>query len=214
MIKSNKTLIAVDGPAATGKGSLARKLAQQLDLEYIDTGKLYRKLATQYHKIIRQELSDQSIIDILSSEHSGNLSSDHIGIQASALARNHKIRKMVTEISRKMAHESKNGAILDGRDVGSTILPDANCKLYITAKPFIRAERRFKELKKARRIAYKQILFKLIQRDIRDSHRTHSPLQKTEDASIIDNSFMNLEETLLLAQNIIRKKCPGCSSSI
>ena len=190
--------IAIDGPAASGKGTIARKLATHLELPYLDTGKLYRALA---FLALEQKaaLEDEKQLAQLASSLDMNafedteLRSANVGEAASQIAALEGVRAALLTYQRDFASQ-KGGAILDGRDIGSFILPDADVKLFITASPEIRAERRLKELlAKGENTDFATVLHDIKVRDERDCTRKTAPLIKMEDAHLIDTTNLGIE---------------------
>ena len=214
--------IAIDGTAASGKGTLARRLAHNLACDYLDTGLLYRAVAL---KASRQKLSSlgdnlkeqsqkETIIKltsiafslVLPISDSPDLRSQKISSLAAMVASLPEIRQALAEKQRSFANSppSNKGAILDGRDIGSVILPEADFKFFIDAKPEIRAKRRFVELKDTNSNQTQEtILQDLIGRDKRDSTRQIAPLKRLSDAFFIDSSLLNADEVLQIALNYI-----------
>jgi len=154
MDNTQKLIISIDGPAASGKGSLAKKLAEQLKYDFLDTGALYRRVAL---KALKKDLdiTDKNAIITAAHELSTKLSdkyedsalrSDKVGSTASKIAQIQEIRDILIDFQRNFAKKSQKGAVLDGRDIGTVICPDADIKFYITASVEKRAERRYKEL--------------------------------------------------------------------
>lgn len=197
-------VIAVDGPAASGKGTLARRLASHLGLAHLDTGRLYRAVAL---KLI-QEGSDGSNVGgaleiarnlTLADINSPALQTEEVGRTASQIAAIGEVRKALFHFQRDFA-ASKTGAVLDGRDIGTVICPDAHIKFFITASVESRAERRFKELQsKGFAVIYENIVKDLQERDARDRNRTVAPLAIANDAIKLDTSLLDADEVFLYA---------------
>lgn len=220
----SKPIIAVDGPAASGKGTVARKLAEELNFAYMDTGILYRGVAFE---IIDSGLSikdkrdahaaAQNLIKkITNSSNPGTilgnprLRDDDIGQAASKIAAIPEVREVLNKLQRDFAKNPGNsvdGAILDGRDIGTVICPNADLKLFITAKIEIRTQRRVKELQsKGIGATYGTVLEDMRERDSRDIKRKNAPLTRAADAVIIDNSDLNADETLETALKITKER--------
>lgn len=213
-------IIAIDGPAASGKGTLARKLAKHYNLAYMDTGALYRAVA---HEVLRTGLSIKDKKDALhaakilerSIKHNGPdkalsspaLREDKVGIAASKVATMPEIRAALLDIQRnfaKRAQKTGNGAVLDGRDIGTVIVPNADVKLFVTAQDTVRAERRLKELQsKGRQVTHKQILADMRDRDARDVHTLSAHKAKGYQTTILDTSEMGQDEVFEKATQII-----------
>jgi len=208
-------LIAIDGPSASGKGTLAKRLAKHFAIPYLNTGALYRLLA---FRAINQSLDsnlDNRNIDLLIADLQINeteleneqLFSEEVAKIASLIAKNTKIRKALFDFQRQFALKNKEkygGAVLDGRDTTTVICPDANYKFFVTAAVEIRAKRRFEQLKSQDNSAdYQAILAQLKQRDENDYTRKEAPLKIAEDSIIIDNSNLSIEEGFLKILTLI-----------
>lgn len=193
-------VIAVDGPAASGKGTLARRLAEHFGLVYLDTGKLYRyvayrmlELGYDLEKDINKAIEIAGKIDL---EHllEYPLQIEKVGNAASIISSIPEVRVALINYQRKVA-SSQGGAALDGRDIGTVICPNAGFKFFITADINIRAKRRFKELQRAgKSVIYDEVLKDLEQRDARDKNRKVAPLKPAADAICIDTSQMEPDE--------------------
>ncbi len=207
-------LIAIDGPSASGKGTVAKKLAAQFNLPYLNTGALYRAVAW---RLIVQEISLANFpenIDILTKNidqddlENEELFSEKTGEIASNIAKNPILRQKLVDFQRNFIKNgilNQNGAVLDGRDIASTIMPEANYKFYITADVEIRANRRFKQLsEKGDKVSYDEILAQLQARDDNDKNRANSPLSIDKNAIIIDNGNLNAQETFMKALDLIK----------
>ena len=202
-------IIAIDGTAASGKGTLARKVAAALNCAYLDTGKLYRYIGLS---IVREghDPADeatavnmaQQLKDTLdpSDLDDPELTSDDAGQAASKCAQFQPVRDVLLAFQREFAAnppQGKDGAVLDGRDIGTVICPDADVKLYIDAKTTVRAQRRAKELQsKGISVTYDAVLADMLERDKRDSGRTAAPMKPADDAKILDTSDMSIDEVL------------------
>jgi len=215
--------IAIDGTAASGKGTLAKGLAKKLGYDYLDTGLLYRRLAldiyktglTKFHLINERGFISNAKINMIA-EFTLNLTlppSDHPDLRkqeishlSAVIASIPEIREILFKKQRMFANKppSKAGVILDGRDIGSVILPEAKIKFFIDAKPEIRAKRRYAELKSLSvEIQEETILDDLIKRDKADRTRHVAPLKRVPDAFFIDSSALNADEVLQIALNYI-----------
>jgi len=194
MIMPSPLVIAIDGPAASGKGTLARRLAVHYGLHYLDTGKLYRAVAFWLLQSGQESVLEAiQVAKTLASDALDNplLSSEAVGKKASTVAAIPEVRDALCDFQKKFATQLP-GAVLDGRDIGSVICPQAKVKLFITASLEIRAERRFKELQKREFTAiYKDVLTDLAERDQRDSSRAVSPLVIPEGAVYIDTTTLD-----------------------
>lgn len=194
-------VIAVDGPAASGKGTLARKLAKHFHLPYLDTGKLYRAVGW---KVLEAGKSPQDVAAataaaeaLLPSDiHHQNLLSEQVGNAASIVSAMPEVRQALLEFQRNFALQP-SGSVLDGRDIGTVICPDATVKLFVTASLAARAERRFHELRgHGMSVTLKEVEANLKERDTRDAKRQVAPLAPAEDAWQVDTSEMGVEEVL------------------
>ncbi len=201
-------LIAIDGPAASGKGTLAKKVAEHFDLEYLDTGKIYRALGKKIlDKGFSSENKDMAVelaktINLQDMSQDG-LYNEYIGNAASIVAAIPEVRAELLEFQRKVARSQK-GAVLDGRDIGTVVCPEADFKFYITASIEARAERRYKQLQeKENSIIYQDVFDDLKKRDDRDGGRKVAPLKQASDAIFIDTTNITAEEVLSNILDII-----------
>lgn len=209
-------VIAIDGPAASGKGTLARRLAQALDYACLDTGLLYRAVGMT---VVRAEGSPSDpafaipVAMRLDASHlhdDAALRSDEVGQYASQCSVIPEVRTALLAFQRHFAATppgGKAGAVLDGRDIGTVICPDAPVKLYVTASAEVRAERRMKELAaRGKAISYDEVLADLKARDARDMNRPVAPLKPAPDADILDTSAMTADEAFAAALAKVRAK--------
>ena len=207
-------LIAVDGPAAAGKGTLSRRLAEHFNLARLDTGLIYRTVAK---KVLETKDPENNKIAIeiaqflsLNDLDTNGLRDEAIGTAASKISVIPEVRKILLNFQRNFAKNPPNGkvgAILDGRDIGTVVCPKAEFKLFITASSKIRAERRFKELQDRGKEAIRSaILRDIIDRDERDSIRSVSPLLPARDAQILDTSKLDPDAVFNLALDFISLK--------
>ena len=211
--------IAIDGTAASGKGTLSENLSKKLKLPRLDTGLLYRKLAFMYIKSLKlittQNTIDNSILKSILNDFDVNdlepeiLKQDLYGNLASKIGKldfvRNKLKIVQIEFVENMI-KKKGGCILDGRDIGTEILPNADFKFYIDASIEIRAKRRFKQLCTTNKsIEFKNILFDLEKRDIRDKSRKNSPLILSKESIFIDTEFLNTHQVLKKALYYIKK---------
>jgi len=217
-------IIAIDGPAASGKSTTAQLLAKKLGYLYIDTGAMYRACALKAKKLgidINDEESIRNLlafIDIkIENDNSKNrilldgedvsedIRADDISSLASAISAIPAVRYKMVELQRKMGE--KGSVILDGRDIGTFVFPDAEVKFFLTASPEIRAKRRWLELQqKGIDKDFSEVLADLVKRDNNDSQRALAPLKKAEDAIEIDTSNMTIEEQTETLYKIILSK--------
>tara|TARA_R110000868_G_scaffold73117_29_gene212513 strand:- start:931 stop:1551 length:621 start_codon:yes stop_codon:yes gene_type:complete len=199
-------IIAIDGPAASGKGTLARRLAAEFDLPYLDTGLTYRAVAAQMQAdnmaLTNEEAAIKAARKLNLAALDREILSDHqIGAAASRVAVMPGLRAELVALQRKFA---SNGAVMDGRDIGTVVCPDAPVKLYVTASAQARAQRRFEEVRsKGKLSSYAEILRDIRQRDERDSSRTVSPLEKAADAHLIDTTKMDIETAFQAAKTLV-----------
>lgn len=209
-------LIAIDGPNASGKGTLARRLGAELGYPVLDTGLLYRAvgwLVIQGRGDLTDENTALHAADELHERVKGDLlrnpelRSAEIGTAASIVSAFGPVRQSLFDLQRHFAlHPPENaaGAILDGRDIGTVICPDADIKFFMTAEPEIRAERRARELYGENwQNHFDQLLQQTIDRDLRDSTRATAPLKAAEDAVLIDSSHLDADQVLNLALKAI-----------
>jgi cytidylate kinase len=211
--KSGAIVIAVDGPAASGKGTIAKALAAHFHLPHLDTGLLYRAVGRQVFldggdpdnagdALAACSFPEGLLLDpVLRSEATGGL--------ASRVSVHHSVREALYERQRAFATQP-GGAVLDGRDIGTVIAPDAEVKLYVTASVEARAERRWKEMQaRGDTRSLEAIAEGLRRRDERDRTRAQAPLRAAEDAAVIDTSEMSVEEAIAAAIEAVAMKNRG-----
>lgn len=192
-------LIAVDGPAASGKGTIAKMISRKYGLTYLDTGRLYRavafKVVSLKSSVFSEEMAIEASKNIKPSDiESDRLETEEIGKYASIVSAIPQVRQNLLEFQRKIA-ASPNGAILDGRDIGTVICPQADFKFFITADAKVRAKRRYEQLKlKNPNITEEQVLNDILARDERDKSRKIAPLTVAKDAHHIDTSTLSIDE--------------------
>ncbi len=206
-------IIAVDGPAASGKGTIARALARHYGIPHLDTGLLYRAVATQVTRleldpaieadaVAACDFDDQLLADPI-------LRDDATGQVASIVSAHPLVRAALLQRQRRFAHQP-GGAVLDGRDIGTVIAPDADAKLFVRATPTIRARRRHDELRKnGSDISYDQVLADIRTRDDRDSSRSTAPLVAAEDAMELDTSFLSIDAAVSRAIALVDARVHG-----
>lgn len=205
---TDRLVIAIDGPAASGKGTLARKLAARYGLPHLDTGLTYRAVAQALLQVGLPLDNEELAAEVASSIDLGALdrevlSTHEIGEAASKVAVMSSVRRALVEAQRQFASSGK-GAVLDGRDIGTVVCPDADVKLYITATPEVRASRRHGEILSSGGDAdYDEILADIKKRDERDMNRADSPLKPAEDAHLIDTSEMDIESAFRAALDYV-----------
>ena len=216
--------IAIDGPAGAGKSTIAKKVAKELSFIYVDTGAMYRAMA--YYLLsqgikgdeqeaiaekcqgadISIEYKDGEQIVILNGENvNGVIRTEEVGNMASVSSANPKVREHLLKLQRTLA--ASNDVVMDGRDIGTTILPDAEVKIYLTASPETRAKRRALEYEqKGIACDINQICQDIVARDLRDMNREISPLKQAEDAVLEDSSEMGIDEVVNAILHVYRQK--------
>ena len=205
-------IIAVDGPAASGKGTIAKALARHYHLPHLDTGLLYRAVAAT---VRRMELDPEKEADAVAACDFDELTladpalrDDDIGQLASVVSAHPLVRAALLQRQKRFAHQ-EGGAVLDGRDIGTVIAPDALAKLFVRATPTIRAQRRHAELKnRASGVSYDQVLADIRARDERDSSRSAAPLVPAADAALLDTSFLSIEASVAKAIALVEARRP------
>lgn len=215
--------VAIDGPAGAGKSTIAKRVAKQMQFIYVDTGAMYRAMAIYFIKnnidptdkmAINSSIEDISIsIEydngeqqvILNGENiTGILRTEEVGNMASKISVYAKVRSKLVDLQRELAKTTD--VIMDGRDIGTTVLPDADVKIYLTASVEARAGRRFRELVEKGIEADQDAIKKDIEeRDYMDMNRENSPLRQAEDAILVDSSDMSIDETVETIIDIISK---------
>lgn len=216
--------IAIDGPAGAGKSTIAKAVAQKLGFIYVDTGAMYRTLALYLIRnnidkndsaMIEKAIEDVDIsidyvdktqvVMLFGENVNGLIRTPEVSDMASASSANLKVRQKLVALQQKMAAEKS--VVMDGRDIGTVVLPDAECKIYLTASSAVRAKRRYDELTaKGQQCDLEQIEKEIIKRDHQDMTRENSPLKQADDAVLVDTSDMSIsevEDTIL----DIAKKC-------
>lgn len=216
--------IAIDGPAGAGKSTIAKMVSAQLGYIYVDTGALYRTIALY---IKENNIADEEIADSLSgaevslkfedgAQHvylgqrdvSSLIRTPEISMEASRTSAIPAVREYLFETQQRIARE--NNVIMDGRDIGTVVLPDADVKIFLTASAEERANRRYKELsEKPGCPCYEEILSDIIERDKNDMNRKTAPLKQADDAVLVDTTTLTLEESAAEIISIIREKLDG-----
>lgn len=202
-------IIAIDGPAASGKGTLARNLAARLDFAHLDTGKLYRAVGytLMMNNANPEDEKEVTRLAVMMADHfdpallsNAALTQDDVGSMASQISAYSGVRQALLHLQKNFAATppaDRKGAVLDGRDIGTVICPDAGIKFFIKADTEIRAKRRYEELKQNYSSpCYEAVLEDMQARDARDSNRTEAPLKAAEDAHILDTSAFSPQEVL------------------
>ena len=215
--------VAIDGPAGAGKSTIAKAAAKELGFIYVDTGALYRAIA--YNAVTKGVIDDtQKIIDMLTDTNvelkyvdgvqavylngddvSAYIRTPEISMGASKVSTIPQVREFLLNLQRDIAQ--KNNVIMDGRDIATVVLPNADVKIFLFASPECRAQRRYKELmEKGEDVTLEDVLADVNQRDYQDSHREIAPLKPSEDSVMADTSKLNLEESIQLIINIIKER--------
>lgn len=216
--------IAIDGPAGAGKSTIAKKLARELGFIYVDTGAMYRAMAYYFLQngiasddeaaiakacpavdvTIAYENGEQQVL--LNGENvNGVIRTEQVGNMASATSVYPVVRKKLVELQQGLA--AKADVIMDGRDIGTCVLPNAQVKIYLTASSKTRATRRYEELTaKGESCDLEEIEKDIIERDYRDMHRETSPLKQAEDAVLVDSSELTIDEVVTAIREIYQKK--------
>ncbi|WP_294354633.1 (d)CMP kinase [uncultured Sphingomonas sp.] len=205
-------IIAVDGPAASGKGTIAKALARHYHLPHLDTGLLYRAVAAT---VRRMELDPEKEADAVAACDFDELTladpalrDDDVGQLASVVSAHPLVRAALLQRQKRFAHQ-EGGAVLDGRDIGTVIAPDALAKLFVRATPTIRAQRRHAELKnRGSGVSYDQVLADIRARDERDSSRSAAPLVPAADAALLDTSFLSIDASVAKAIALVEARRP------
>ncbi len=219
--------VAIDGPAGAGKSTVAKAVAAKRNFIYVDTGAMYRTMALYF---LRKGIdkNDEAAVNracrevsitiayengvqqvFLNGENvSGLIRTEEVGNMASATSGYLPVREKLVELQKEMARNSD--VVMDGRDIGTCVLPEADVKIYLTASSLVRAKRRFRELtEKGTACDLKEIEKDIIDRDYRDMHREHSPLVQAEDAVYLDSSDMTLEQVVDAIGTLIDQRMDG-----
>ncbi len=219
----SKISIAIDGPAGAGKSTLSRKVANKLGFIYVDTGALYRAVGlkfsnsgfdTELNCDIEEILGNTSVdIRFVEDEQrvfldnrdvSEEIRTPNASMMASAVSAKPAVRAFLLDMQRNIARE--NNVVMDGRDIGTVVLPDATVKIFLTASAEDRAKRRYDELiLKGQDVSFKDVYDDMVKRDYNDSHREIAPLKQAEDAIVADTTGFEPEESLALLLDIINK---------
>ena len=213
-MKNKKIKIAIDSPAASGAGTISKMIAKHYNLLYCDTGKIYRFLA---YKLMKKNTKNKiaylkkvSTKIKLKKLKNKNLLNDKVAFLASQIAKDQRVRRLVIKFQKKLAYDPPKkykGSILDGRDITSVVVPDADVKLYVTASLIVRTKRRYKELKKLRKkVRYKEVLKSMKNRDRHDRTRKHSRLKRTRDSHLINTTNLTIRESFLKTKKIVDRK--------
>ena len=213
--------IAIDGPSGAGKSTISRTVAGKLGYLYVDTGALYRTIGLYVLRNGSDPKNEQQVQTLLpqlqvnmgyqdgiqqrflqGENVTDQIRTPEVSMAASGVSAHSCVRAYLLDLQRRLARE--NNVIMDGRDIGTVVLPEADVKIFLTASSAVRAKRRFNELiAKGEDITYQKVLDVVEKRDYADSHRAISPLKQAEDAIIADTSELNFEESVALIQKII-----------
>ena len=216
--------VAIDGPAGAGKSTLARRLAAELGYIYVDTGAMYRAIGLYALRAGKDPKDNEAVNALLpdielrfafidgeqhiylkNEDVSTAIRTEQVGMAASAVGANPAVRAFLLELQREMA--KKQDVLMDGRDIGTVVLPDATVKIFLTATPEARAVRRWKEYRqKGTEVSYEKVLEDVKQRDDQDIHRAAAPLRQAADAVLLDTSEMDFEQSLAAMKKIIAEK--------
>ena len=216
--------VAIDGPAGAGKSTLARRLAAELGYIYVDTGAMYRAIGLYALRAGKDPKDNEAVNALLpeielrfafidgeqhiylkNEDVSTAIRTEQVGMAASAVGANPAVRAFLLELQREMA--KKQDVLMDGRDIGTVVLPDAAVKIFLTATPEARAARRWKEYRqKGTEVSYEKVLEDVKQRDDQDIHRAAPPLRQAADAVLLDTSEMDFEQSLAAMKKIIAEK--------
>ena len=220
-----KISVAIDGPAGAGKSTIARRLAGELGFRYVDTGAIYRTVAyfmdlwgvspkdvdgvNRYidELTVGIEYDDEGVQHMLMNgmDVTGDIRTPEISQKASLISAHAVVRDVLLDMQRNMAEEYD--VVMDGRDIGSVVLPKATVKIFLTASPEVRAKRRYQELlEKGQKASYEQVLKDVQQRDYQDTHRDIAPLKMCRDSVKVDTSEMDLEQSVAAIRKIVEEK--------
>lgn len=211
-------IIAIDGPAAAGKGTLARRLAAALDYALLDSGALYRAVAAKTIAAGNDPRDEKAAREAAARLQAGDLERsdlrmEAVGQAASVVAAQPSVRAALLDFQHRFAAAppgGKNGAVLDGRDIGTVVCPRADVKLFVTASQEARAARRYKELlERGEKAIYARVLQEMRDRDARDSGRAAAPLRPADDAVVIDTTEMDAGAVFETALKIVRSRAPN-----
>lgn len=216
--------VAIDGPAGAGKSTLARRLAAELGYIYVDTGAMFRTIGLYALRASKDPKDNEAVNALLpeislkfafigGEQHiylngedvSTAIRTEEVGMAASAVGANPEVRAFLLGMQRDMA--KTQDVLMDGRDIGTVVLPDATVKIFLTASPEARATRRWKEYQqKGVEVSYEEVLADVRQRDYQDTHRAAAPLRQADDAQLLDTSEMNFEQSLEAMKKMIVEK--------
>ena len=216
--------IAIDGPAGAGKSTIARAASKELGYIYVDTGALYRSIGLYMirHGISLQDaeaiafnvenvqielkfIQGEQRVFLGEEDVSDLIRTPEVSMAASAVSAVPKVRQFLLDLQKDMA--KKNNVVMDGRDIGTVVLPNADVKIFLTASAEERAKRRCKELEeKGQAVSYQEVLTDIQQRDYNDSHREIAPLKQAEDAVLLDTSHLDLQQSIQALLDLVKNK--------
>ena len=217
--------IAIDGPAGAGKSTIAKRVAEELNFMYVDTGALYRAVALSAIQKNIEPDDSQRVSEMLSEikvqlafnyrfekvvlldgrDVSSQIRTPEVSMAASKISALPQVRAYLLDLQRDIAKE--NNVIMDGRDIGTVVLPDARVKIFLTASPQVRAERRYKELaEKGANVSFDEVLRDVNERDYNDSHRQTAPLKPAEDSVFVDTTDLDFEQSVEKIISVIKER--------
>ena len=216
--------VAIDGPAGAGKSTLSRKAAAELGFIYVDTGALYRTVGLKFSKMGADTELNCDILSVLANtsvdirfvngeqrvfldgeDVSEEIRTPKASMMASAVSAKSEVRAFLLEMQRKLARE--NDVLMDGRDIGTVVLPNATVKIFLTASAEERAKRRYDELVlKGMNVTFKEVYDDMVKRDYADSHREIAPLKQADDAILADTTGLEPEQSLALILKIVKDR--------
>ena len=216
--------VAIDGPAGAGKSTIAKAVAAKQQFIYVDTGALYRSIGLYAVRCGKDYTDGTQVVSLLpeislqlryvegiqrvflnGEDVSDLIRTPEIAMAASGVSAIPQVREFLFDLQRDMAKE--NNVVMDGRDIGTVVLPDADVKIFLTASPEARAHRRYDEhLAKGEKVSYDDILQDVITRDYNDSHRAVAPLKQAEDAVLVDTTNLDLEQSIQTVMKIVEEK--------
>ena len=219
--------IAIDGPSGAGKSTMARKVAAELNYLYVDTGAIYRSVSLYAYRAGVDKTDSEKIVSLLPEIHidmqyqsdgiqhmilngedvTDAIRQNEVSLYTSAVAAIPAVRAFLLDLQRNLA--ATHNVIMDGRDIGTVVLPGADVKVFLTASPEERAKRRCRELEqRGQPVDYRQLLEEITQRDYADSHRAAAPLKQAEDAVLLDTSALDFDASLEALLAIVKERVP------
>ena len=219
--------VAIDGPSGAGKSSMARRLAAELGYTYVDTGAMYRAVGLYALRAGKDPADNAAVTALLPQVHldillqdgaqhvllngedvSDAIRQEQVGMAASAVGANPAVRAFLLETQRQLA--KSRSVLMEGRDIGTVVLPDATVKIFLTASPEARADRRYAELvAKGQPADYDTVLADIRRRDDQDTHRAAAPLRRAEDAVLVDTSDLDIEQSFAALKQVILDRAAG-----